>query len=34
MKKIIVPSFIIFDHDGDLIDVLVEYYCTEYLSTS
>ncbi len=32
MKMIIVPSFIIFEHDGDLIDVFDDGHSTEYSS--
>ncbi len=32
MKKIIVPSFIIFELDGDLVDVLDDGHSTEYSS--
>lgn len=34
MKKIIVPSFINFNFDGALVDVLDENHSTEYSSTS
>lgn len=34
MKKIIVPSFIIFEFDGDLVDVLDDGHSAEYSSNS